>query len=47
MNERESGIKFKNLRLKRLFGYKDETGRLSSWQAEILVAENFSTCTCR
>ena len=47
MNDRESGIRFENLRLTRLFSYKDETGRLSSWQAEIFVAENPSTCTRR
>ena len=47
MNDPESGIKFENLRLTRLFSYKDETGRLSSWQAEILVSEDPSTYTRR
>lgn len=43
MNDRESGIRFENLRLTRLFGYKDEAGELSSWQAEVLVADDYPT----
>jgi len=37
MNERQNGISFEDLRLTRLFSHKDETGKLGSWQAEILV----------
>ena len=37
MNEKQNGISFDNLRLTRLFGRRDETGKLCSWQAEILV----------
>lgn len=47
MNEQESGIRFEHLRLTRLFGYEDEVGKLSSWQAEILVVSDASTYTRR
>jgi len=46
MNERQDGIRFENLRLTRIFSYKDEAGKLGSWQAEILVVSDPSTHTC-
>ncbi|KAF9788277.1 hypothetical protein BJ322DRAFT_1217406 [Thelephora terrestris] len=43
MNEQESGIRFEHLRLTRLFSHKNEAGKLSSWQAEILVLSDVPT----
>jgi len=44
-NDQENGIRFENLRLTRLFSYKDEIGKFSSWQAEILVVSDHSAYT--
>lgn len=46
MNERQDGIRFENLRLTRIFSYRDGAGKLGSWQAEILVVSDPPTHTC-